>query len=178
VAPELIGKRLVRRLDGRRLSGLIVEAEAYMGSEDPASHAFRGQTPRNRSMFGPPGHLYVYRSYGVHFCANVVTSEEGEATAVLLRALEPIDGTETMRRLRGLDEVRLLCSGPGRLCQALGIGLEHDGTDLLGEEIVVEEGEASPRVIATTRIGLTVARDRPWRFVLAGSRFTSRGVVN
>ncbi|HEV3475782.1 MAG TPA: DNA-3-methyladenine glycosylase, partial [Actinomycetota bacterium] len=126
VARDLIGRLVIRTTGGRRLAGRIVEAEAY-ARDDPASHAFRGPTPRNASMFGPAGHAYVYRSHGIHSCMNVTT---GDGSAVLLRALEPVRGMGEMIRRRGLDEVRLLCAGPGRLCQALDISLAEDGHDL------------------------------------------------
>jgi len=174
VAPDLIGKHLFRRLDGEVLSGRIVETEAYMGADDPASHAYRGPTERNRSMFGPPGHLYVYRSYGVHFCANLVTGDEGVGTAVLLRALEPLDGLETMQARRGVADRKLLCAGPGRLCQALGITRAQDGVDLLGDDIWIAGARSCSQILATRRIGISVAAERKWRFVEAGSPFLSR----
>ncbi|HZT97430.1 MAG TPA: DNA-3-methyladenine glycosylase [Chloroflexota bacterium] len=165
VAPDLVGKLFVRAVDGEVLSGWIVEVEAYMGSEDPASHAYRGETPRNRSMFGPPGHLYVYRSYGVHFCANVVTSPEGIATAVLLRGLEAQSGLELMRSRRQLDPTERLCNGPGNICQALGITLSDDGATLSGDDMCIVDAGRKPSVTATTRVGITIAADRPWRYV-------------
>lgn len=173
VARELIGTLLVRELDGDVLIGRVVEAEAY-GADDPASHSYRGQTRRNRSMFGPAGHAYVYRSHGVHHCLNAVTVP---GTAVLIRALEPLEGQEEMSRRRGVHRERLLCAGPGRLCQALGIDLGLDGTDLtLGEGLWFAAGDPAPAVTATPRVGLTVAADRPWRFVEADSRFASRSM--
>ncbi len=176
VAPDLIGKLLVRRLNGIRLSGWIVEVEAYMGEDDPASHAYKGPRPRNLSMFGSPGHLYVYRSYGIHSCGNVVTSPEGVATAVLLRAIEPKDGIDVMKAHRGVDSERLLCSGPGRLCQALAISIQDDGVDLLQSDILIADVGRHPDVDKTRRIGITAAAERQWRFVAKGSRFTSRSV--
>lgn len=174
MAPELIGKLFVRQAGGCVLSGRIVEVEAYMGSEDPASHAFRGRTARNACMFGPPGHLYVYVSYGVHYCANAVTSEEDVATAVLFRALEPVEGIETMMANRGVRDVRKLCSGPGRLCQALSITTDYDGIDLLSDELHIADDGVRPDVITTGRVGITVAAERPWRFLAPGNRFASR----
>jgi DNA-3-methyladenine glycosylase len=173
VAPDLIGKLFVRRVGRQLLTGWIVETEAYMGTDDPASHSYRGPTRRNRSMFGPPGHLYVYRSYGIHSCANVVTSPEGTATAVLLRAVEPVDGVELMRHLRGVEDVRLLSSGPGRLCQAFGLSLSDDGLDLLGEQCYIAAGRTA-EIVTTPRMGITKAVEQLWRFVDAHSVFASR----
>jgi DNA-3-methyladenine glycosylase len=169
VAPDLIGCTLL--VDG--VGGPIVEVEAY-DHEDPASHGFRGETARNRSMFGPPGHAYVYRSYGVHWCLNLVCEEEGTAAAVLLRALEPARGLEKMRRRRGLDRDRLLCSGPGRLCQALGVSAEHDGLPLDRTPFELLEREEQPQVVSGPRIGITRAAELPWRYGLAGSPYLSR----
>jgi DNA-3-methyladenine glycosylase len=174
VAPDLIGVRLVRRLHGEVLSGRIVETEAYMGSDDPASHAYRGMTKRNRVMFGPPGHLYVYRSYGIHNCANVVTGQDGGGSAVLIRAVEPLEGLATMRALRRVDESRLLASGPGRVCESFGITIAEDGTDLLSTHLWLAGPRETVDVSATPRIGISVATDACWRFVEAGSRFASR----
>jgi DNA-3-methyladenine glycosylase len=179
VAPRLLNKLLVTA-DGR--SGRIVEVEAYHGAQDPASHAFRGPTARNRVMFGPPGHLYVYFSYGVHWCANVVCGPTGAAQAALLRALEPVDGLELMRQARWRGQRRQddreLCRGPGRLCQALGIDRSFDGVDLTAPGAPVwlaDDGVAPPAApLATGRVGLSVAADRPWRFVVDGHRNVGR----
>lgn len=176
VGPDLIGKLFVRRLGDEILSGWIVETEAYMGSDDPASHAYRGLTGRNHTMFGSPGHLYVYRSYGVHFCANVVTGQEGVGTAILLRALEPRDGLTSMRIRRGLQRDRLLCSGPGRLCQALAISASQDGADLCDDECFIVDADRTVDIKSTRRIGISIAVDRPWRFVQVGSSFLSRNI--
>ena len=165
VAPELVGVTLL--VDG--VGGKIVEVEAY-DHEDPAAHGFAGRTARNASMFGPPGHAYVYRSYGIHWCLNFVCEPEGVASAVLIRALEPKIGLAEMAARRGTDEPRLLAAGPGRLCQALGITREQDGAPLdlppfelyAREEVEVERG---------LRIGITKAVDRPWRYAEAGSRY-------
>lgn len=174
VAGELIGRLLVREVDGERLVGKVVEAEAY-GLDDPASHAYRGETHRNRSMFGPPGHAYVYRSHGIHCCLNAVTLP---GSAVLLRAVEPLEGLDAMVRRRGLGDPRLLCAGPGRLCQAFGIDLDQDGTDLCeGGGLWLAGVEPAPAVVATRRVGVSVAADRPWRFVEATSRFASRSAA-
>lgn len=159
-------------------AGVIVEAEAYHDSE-PACHAFVGLTPRTRTLFGPPGHAYVYRSYGVHALLNAVCEPEGVGAAVLIRALEPLDGVELMRARRGLESARDLCSGPGKLTQALGIGLADNGCDLERGPVTI-----SARPVAWTgvdvrvdrRIGITKAVELPWRFCAAGSRFLSRPV--
>jgi len=178
VAPDLLGRVLVRRLDdGRRLVVRIVETEAYQ-DDDPASHSFRGPTPRNAVMFGPAGFLYVYFSYGVHWCANVVTGAPGEGSAVLLRAAEPVDGLDVMAANRGLDDVRRLCGGPGRLTQALGMSRAEDGIDVVrGSAISFHEGTGlSPRAIErTTRVGVRVGVEARWRFLERGSRFVSPG---
>jgi DNA-3-methyladenine glycosylase len=166
LAPLLLNKVLVR--GGR--SGRIVEVEAYAGAADPASHAFRGRTARNATMFGPPGHLYVYFTYGMHFCANVVCGPEGEASAVLLRGLTPLTGVEEMRAARGpaARAERDLCSGPGKLCQALGIVRSLDGADLVtGDQGVSlgDDGTAPPAQPGVSgRIGISVAAEVPWRF--------------
>jgi len=157
--------------------GRIVECEAYQ-EDDPASHSFRGLTDRTRVMFGPPGHLYVYLSYGVHWCANVVTGADGEGSAVLLRAVEPVRGIERIRELRGgVSDDRFLCAGPGRLTQAFAVTRAHNGLDLVtGEELWISPGrEVAPGdVVAGRRVGISVAQERPWRFVEASSRFLSR----
>jgi DNA-3-methyladenine glycosylase len=171
IAPELIGATLL--LDG--VGGRIVEVEAY-DQDDPASHAFGGRTRRNASMFGPSGHAYVYRSYGIHWCLNLVCGEESRASAVLVRALEPIHGLDAMRSRRGLDDPRLLCSGPGRLCQALGITGEHDGLPLDRPPFELRERTGEVEVVRGLRVGITRAVELPWRYVEAGSRFLSRPV--
>jgi DNA-3-methyladenine glycosylase len=171
VAPELVGATLL--FDG--VGGTIVEVEAY-DHEDPAAHGYRGRTERNASMFGPPGQAYVYRSYGIHWCLNLVCEQEGSASAVLLRALEPTHGMDVMRARRGVDDPRLLCSGPGRLCQALGVTREHDGLALDRKPFELHAREGEPELVAGLRVGITKAAERPWRYALAGSKFVSRPV--
>jgi len=170
VAPELIGVTLL--VNG--VGGPIVEAEAYESAVDPSAHGFRGQTPRNASMFGPPGCAYVYRSYGIHWCLNLVCEDEGSAAAVLVRGLEPAHGIELMEQRRGLADPRLLCAGPGRLCQALGVTRDHDGLPLDQEPFQLLPAEAAPAVVAAPRIGISVATDLPWRYCAAGSPYLSR----
>jgi DNA-3-methyladenine glycosylase len=169
VAAELIGVTLL--FEG--VGGVIVETEAYEPA-DPAAHGYRGRTERNASMFGPAGHAYVYRSYGIHWCLNFVCEGEGIAAAALIRALEPTHGLERMRARRGVGNERLLCAGPGRLCQALGITREHDGLPLDGPPFELVEREGEPEIARGPRIGITRAVDLPWRYALAGSRFLSR----
>lgn len=177
VARALLGKMIVRVTTEGAAGGLIVETEAYVAAVDPAAHAYRGLTPRNRSMFGPPGHAYVYVSYGMHHCLNVVTERTGEAAAVLIRAIAPTFGLALMRSRRGSAiPDRELCRGPGRLCQALALTLADDGADLLGPSLyIVDAPEVSTDtpVVATPRIGITRAADWPWRFVVAGNPFVS-----
>lgn len=176
MAPDLLGKILVHRESGEPVSGRIVEVEAYCGGDDPGSHAFRGPTPRNRVMFGPAGYLYVYRSYGIHACMNVVCGEPGVAQAVLVRALEPLTGIEIMERRRGGRPPTELCNGPGKLAQALGITLTLNGIDLEGDEVFIEEDGSVPAEVATsTRVGLSRGRNLPWRFFIPGSAFLSPG---
>lgn len=171
VAADMVGAFLIRKIGRIRLVGRVVEAEAY-APHDPASHSFRGETPRNRSMFGPPGHAYVYVSYGIHHCMNVVADSP---SAVLIRAVEPLEGLDEMARRRGTREPRLLCAGPGRLCQAFGIDRSLDGLDLTaGEGLWLVRGKPNAEVVATARVGFTEERVRLWRFVEKGNRFASR----
>jgi DNA-3-methyladenine glycosylase len=179
VARELLGALVVSTVDGRRTAGRIVETEAYLGYDDPASHGYRHRRHAgNEALFGPPGTWYVYLSYGMHWCANLVCGEVGEASAVLLRALEPVTGLETMRERRGGVGDRQLCSGPGKLCQALAITRDQDGAPLRRSGVIVRPhgGLRPPVAVATPRIGITKAADWPLRFVEAGSPWTSRGV--
>jgi DNA-3-methyladenine glycosylase len=177
VARDLIGKTLVRASAEGIAAGIIVETEAYIASLDPAAHGYGGWTPRTRSMFGPPGHAYVYVSYGMHHCLNVVTEREGEAAAVLIRALEPTEGIPLMRARRGEAIAdRDLCRGPGRLCQALALTLADDGVDLLGPALWIAETPGFPpdtSIAVTPRIGISRAADWPWRFIIPGNRYVS-----
>jgi DNA-3-methyladenine glycosylase len=168
LARALVGWTLI--VEG--VGGVIVETEAYT-REDPASHSFAGPTRRNGAMFGQPGRAYVYRSYGMHWCFNVVCGPPGSGQAVLLRALEPTEGLEAMAERRRLHDPRLLCAGPGRLCQALGITAALDGADLSGPPFAWTPGQPRP-VAAGPRIGITKAAELPWRFCATGSRFLSR----
>ena len=168
-APALVGWTLL--LNG--VGGRIVEVEAY-ASDDPASHSYRGPTARTDVMFGPPGRLYVYRSYGLHWCANVVCEPAGRGAALLLRALEPTHGLDAMRPRRGVDDERLLCAGPGRLTQALGLTDEHNGADLTRWPFELVPPAMPAVVERTPRIGITKAIEKPWRYVEAGSAWASR----
>jgi DNA-3-methyladenine glycosylase len=175
VAPELLNKVLVH---GDR-AGRIVEVEAYCGGEDPGSHAYRGLTKRNRVMFGPPGGLYVYFTYGMHWCANAVCGNDGEGLAVLLRALAPLDGLDEMRTARPAARRDTdLCSGPAKLCQALGINGAFDGSDLLTGDRgvrIVDDGVPPPTdPVQTTRIGLSAGAEHPWRWYVPAEPYVSR----
>jgi DNA-3-methyladenine glycosylase len=169
VARDLVGASLL--VDG--VGGVVVETEAYP-PDDPASHSFRGRTTANAAMFGPPGTLYVYRSYGIHWCANVVCGPDGVGAAVLLRALEPTHGLEEMRRRRGVEDIRRLCSGPGSLTQALGIDRTHDRLPLDRPPFVLVLEDAPADVVVGPRIGITKAAELPRRYSLRGSPYVSR----
>ncbi len=169
VAADLIGATLTFRGVG----GIIVEVEAYHHT-DPAAHSFNGRTNRNAVMFGPAGHAYVYRSYGIHWCLNFVCEPEGSASAVLIRALEPTHGIGAMKRRRGVKEERLLCSGPGRLTEALGVTRAQDGLALDKPPFELLARAEKPEIVAGVRIGITKAADLPWRFGLKGSRYLSK----
>ncbi|MES2261360.1 MAG: DNA-3-methyladenine glycosylase [Pseudomonadota bacterium] len=169
VAPQMIGLTvLVNGVGGR-----IVEVEAY-DRDEPASHCHRGLTARNFAMFGPPGHAYVYLSHGIHWCLNFVCREPDHGAGVLIRAIEPLAGLDAMRERRGLDDVRLLCSGPGRLCQALAVTRAHNGLSLTAPPFELVARGAEPDIAIGPRIGISKAVDLPWRFGERGSRFLSR----
>jgi DNA-3-methyladenine glycosylase len=169
VARQLIGTTLLFKGVG----GRIVEVEAYHHT-DPAAHSFRGPTSRNAVMFGPPGYAYVYRSYGIHWCLNFVCEPEGSASAVLIRAIEPQTGLAAMRRRRGLADERLLCAGPGRLCEALGITHAHNGLALDAPPFELFARTGRTEIVTGPRICITKAVDKPWRYGLKGSRFLSK----
>jgi DNA-3-methyladenine glycosylase len=169
VAPDLIGATLL--VDG--VGGIIVEVEAYHHL-DPAAHSFRGPTPRNRVMLGPPGFSYVYRSYGIHWCANFICEKEGSASAVLIRALQPTHGIPAMRRRRGLHDERSLCSGPGKLCEALAMTIAHSELPLDAPPIALHARTRKPEIVTGVRIGITKAVELPWRYGLKGSKFLSK----
>ncbi len=171
VAPETIGVSLF--VDG--VGGVIVEVEAYHHT-DPAAHSYGGETERNAVMFGPPGYAYVYRSYGIHWCVNFVCEEKGSASAVLIRAIEPTAGLEAMRARRGVEDMRQLCSGPGKICEALGITRAHNGLalDKPPFELRARDHAMPIEVAVGPRIGITKAVEHPWRYGLKGSRFLSR----
>jgi len=169
VAPDLIGATLL--VNG--VGGIIVEVEAYHHTE-PAAHSFRGPTPRNLVMFGPPGFAYVYRSYGIHWCVNFVCEKAGSASAVLIRALEPTRGIPAMRRRRGLHDARSLCSGPGKLTEALAITDAHNGLPLDAAPIALQARVGTVEVVSGLRIGITKAVELPWRYGLKGSKFLSK----
>jgi DNA-3-methyladenine glycosylase len=175
VARELLGKYLVVQRNGRLLSGRIVETEAYVGHRDPASHAFKGKTGRNEVMFGEPGHAYIYLTYGMHHCLNLVTERKGYPAAVLIRAIEPAEGIELMMEKRRRRKLTDLASGPARLCQALGIDRKMNGMDLSGRSIYVQDrGEPVGRVARSSRIGISEGREKMWRFFVDESPFVSR----
>jgi DNA-3-methyladenine glycosylase len=183
VACDLLGKRIVRKLGQKILVGKIVEVEAYRGSNDPASHAYRGKTKRNEVMFREGGHLYVYFTYGMHFCANVVTGKKGTGEAVLIRAVEPLAGLEEMKKNRGAKTLRWnrkmlleMASGPARFCSAFGIARAENGTDLLGKTIFIAPGDRIPAgmIRRTPRIGIRTGTEMRWRFHIKNSPWVSR----
>jgi len=176
VARDLLGCRLVRVVEGRRLSGAIVETEAYRGRGDPASHAFPGKTKRNEVMFGDAGHAYVYFSYGFHHCLNVTTERPGSPGAVLLRAIEPVEGVQDMVLNRRLAEGVHVADGPGRLTQALAIDRRLNGEDMVtSDSLFVERGPRPPKIGRSRRVGIARGIERKWRYFIAGNRHVSRG---
>lgn len=175
VARELLGCLLVHHSTEGLTAGIIVETEAYLQHGDPACHTHRGMTPRNKVMFGPPGHAYVYFTYGVHYCFNAVTQPDGVGDAVLIRALQPELGIELMQKRRGRERLKDLCSGPGKLVQAMGINKEHNGSDLLTGPVRIYPGEQEVSdIITTTRIGIKAGADLPLRFYIKGSHYISK----
>jgi DNA-3-methyladenine glycosylase len=176
VARELLGFALVRKLEGERLSGTIVETEAYRGRRDPASHAYRGMTKRNEVMFGPAGHAYVYFTMGIHHCLNVTTEPAGTPAAVLIRALEPVEGIELMQRNRGVKDIHRLAMGPGNLTKALGIGSEMNGEDLIfSRTLFLEKGKPISEVGISSRVGISRGVSSKWRFFVRGNPSVSKG---
>ena len=175
VAPKLLGSLLVRELDGKRLVGKIVETEAY-DQTDAASHSYRGRTPRTEMMFGPSGHLYVYFTYGMHYCMNVVVGAEGRGSAVLIRAIEPLEGEKIMSQNRHGITGADVTNGPAKLCYALGIDKKWNGHDLTKPplQLVLQPPIPSGQIVQTTRIGIANAKDRPWRFYLRDNTYVSR----
>lgn len=174
VAPRLLGAEFVRKIDGKILRGRIVETEAYHQS-DAASHSYKGRTPRNDVMFGPAGHLYVYFTYGMHYCCNVVTGFGGEGAAVLLRAIEPLEGVDVMALNRGGRSGHDMTNGPAKLCQAFAIDTSWNGHDLAEEPIrlILKEPIAQDDIVVTPRIGISQAKDVPWRFLIRGNPYVS-----
>ena len=175
VAKELLGCSLVRTIDGTKIVCKIVECEAYYGKGDDASHAASGVTPRNKIMFGPPGRAYVYFNYGVHHLLNIVTEKEGTPGAVLIRAIQPMDGEEILRKNRPVKNSVDLTNGPGKLTQALGIDLEFNGVELFGGDLFMSRGETSPvKIVATERIGISFGKELLYRFYIDNNIFVSR----
>jgi DNA-3-methyladenine glycosylase len=181
VAKDLLGKYFIRKIRGKFLVGKIVEVEAYLGENDPASHAYRGKTKRNEVMFLRGRHLYVYFTYGMHFCCNIVTEDEDKGRAVLLRAVEPIEGSNIMKRhriksLRYIKNKIDLTNGPAKLCEAFALKREQNGTNLLGKEIYITQGENVPvsKIISATRIGINNGIEKKWRFYIKGNLYVSK----
>jgi DNA-3-methyladenine glycosylase len=175
VAPRLLGCQLIRTINGKQMVGRIVETEAY-DQTDAASHSYKGQTPRTDVMFGPAGHLYVYFTYGMHYCCNVTVGPTGHGAAVLIRALEPITGQEFMQQNRGARSLSELTNGPAKLCQALFIDRNLNGHDLRGEPLILKQKDIMPgeSIVQTSRIGISREQDRPWRFYIKDNVWVSR----
>ena len=179
VAPDLLGKILVRVKGKTLTSGRIVEVEAYRNTDDPASHAHRGLTPRNMLMFGEAGHAYVYFIYGMYFCVNAVTESKNIAGACLIRALEPIEGIGIMKKRRGMDRVHDLANGPGKLCLAMDIDRTLNGADFLGDSLyLIDDGFREFTIQRSPRIGIRVGSDKHWRFFIKGSEYISKSKFN
>ncbi len=174
-AQNLLGQKLVYVSPDGRVGGYIVETEAYT-QEDPASHAFRGPTKSNAPMFGPAGTVYVYFTYGMHYCFNIVTGQAGHGQGVLIRALEPVEGLDIMMRNRGTDQVRELTSGPAKAAQALGITRQLSGIHLNDGVLVLEKGFTPEEIVQTTRVGISKAVDQPWRFFIKDNQFVSKPI--
>lgn len=173
VAKDLLGCYLVTKFSEGKTVGKIVETEAYLGTDDLSSHSYKGQTVRNSVMFGPPGHAYIYFTYGVHYCLNAITGPEGVGEGVLIRALEPIEGIELMQKRRGVEEIKKLCSGPAKLVQSLGITSQLNGADLTHGPIVISLVEKPTEIVTTTRIGITKSSYLPLRFYIKDNHFIS-----
>lgn len=175
VAQELLGKKLVFRTEVGILSGRIVETEAYIGQDDPACHAAKGRTKRTEIMFGPPGIAYIYLIYGMYYCLNAVTEAADFPAAVLIRALEPLSGIDTMKKHRKQENIRQLTNGPGKICQAFGLDKNMNGADLCNSNLFIEmDKEIAPSdILKTSRIGISVGREKPWRFCIKGNPFAS-----
>lgn len=179
VARELLGKILQHDCNNGTISGTIVETEAYLGTEDPASHAFKGVTRRNRPMFEEPGHVYIYFIYGNHYCFNVVAHPPDQAGAVLIRALEPIEGIELMQKYRRLSDKKNLTNGPGKLTRALNLTKEHNGLTLTNGQLKIIEGSTVQyKIIATPRIGIKQGTEKLFRFIIAGNRYLSNNRIH
>ncbi|MFN3135008.1 MAG: DNA-3-methyladenine glycosylase [Candidatus Kryptonium sp.] len=176
VARELLGKIIVRKFNGKILAGRIVETEAYIGENDPACHAYGGMTTRNKIMYLPGGHAYVYFTYGMHYCFNVVTEREGFPAAVLIRAVEPVEGIELMKKFRKMDDIYNLTNGPAKFCQAFKIDKSLNGVSLLGDEIfIVNPGvETQFKIGRSQRVGISMGTDKKWRFFIRGNPFVSK----
>ncbi|OGC78404.1 MAG: hypothetical protein A2145_01770 [candidate division Zixibacteria bacterium RBG_16_40_9] len=175
VAQELLGKCLILKHNGTVFSGKIVETEAYVGKDDPASHAYGRITPRNQIMYGPPGYAYIYFVYGNHYCLNFVTERKGFPAAVLIRAVEPQEGIVVMQKNRKSQNLKNLSNGPGKLCQALGINREFNGSDITADRFFVEDrGEKIQRIVSSERIGVQKGRSKKWRFYLENNEFVSK----
>ncbi len=176
VARELLGKIIVRQFNGQILAGRIVETEAYIGESDPACHAYGGMTPRNKIMYLPGGYAYVYFTYGMHYCFNVVTEKEGFPAAVLIRAVEPIEGIELMKKFRNTNNIYNLTNGPAKFCQAFKIDKSLNGTSLLGDEIFIVDSDDDIKftIGRSQRIGISAGTDKKWRFFIRGNPFVSK----